>query len=213
MPTCTPVCVSGTLYRVRVTAASQECAMTDGGGFSFDGLFSGRAPAPRPGAAVQRGKYDFAVAYPDPDSLPLGDLAIVPPLGARRGGPRPGRLPSRAGLPAPARVRCRQADAHPQHRRDAGRHHPGGRLQPAAAHDHRDPGGARRRGADRGLLLQRHAEHPAPVRGGRPRRGVRRGRARPRRPGGGHRARVVEGQTTQDGLHDTQPSRTPRDGR
>ena len=49
--------------------------MTDGDGFSFAGLISGRAPAPRPGAAVQRGKYDFAVAYPDPDSLPLDDLA------------------------------------------------------------------------------------------------------------------------------------------
>ena len=49
--------------------------MTDGDGFSFDKLMSGRAPAPRPGAAVQRGKYDFAVAYPDPDSLPLDDLA------------------------------------------------------------------------------------------------------------------------------------------
>ena len=50
--------------------------MTAGDGFSFDGLLSGRAPAPRPGAAVQRGKYDFAVAYPDPDSLPLDDLAV-----------------------------------------------------------------------------------------------------------------------------------------
>ena len=49
--------------------------MTAGDGFSFDGLISGRAPAPRPGAAVNRARYDFAVAYPDPDSLPLDDLA------------------------------------------------------------------------------------------------------------------------------------------
>ena len=49
--------------------------MTDGDGFSFSGLISDRAPAPRPGAAVKRAKYDFAVAYPDPDSLPLDDLA------------------------------------------------------------------------------------------------------------------------------------------
>ena len=49
--------------------------MTAGDGFSFDGLISGRAPAPRPGATVSRAKYDFAVAYPDPDSLPLDDLA------------------------------------------------------------------------------------------------------------------------------------------
>ncbi len=49
--------------------------MSDGDGFSFSGLISDRAPAPRPGAAVKRAKYDFAVAYPDPDSLPLDDLA------------------------------------------------------------------------------------------------------------------------------------------
>ena len=49
--------------------------MSDGDGFSFAGLISDRAPAPRPGAAVKRAKYDFAVAYPDPDSLPLDDLA------------------------------------------------------------------------------------------------------------------------------------------
>ena len=49
--------------------------MTAGDGFSFEGIISGRAPAPRPGAAVKRAKYDFAVAYPDPDSLPLDDLA------------------------------------------------------------------------------------------------------------------------------------------
>ena len=49
--------------------------MSDGDGFSFSGLISDRAPTPRPGAAVKRAKYDFAVAYPDPDSLPLDDLA------------------------------------------------------------------------------------------------------------------------------------------
>ena len=49
--------------------------MTDGGGFSFQGLFSERAPKTGPGGAVRRGKYDFAVAYPDPGSLPLDELA------------------------------------------------------------------------------------------------------------------------------------------
>jgi len=44
--------------------------------FNFQGLFSDRAPEARTGSsAARRGKYDFAVAYPDPASLPLKDLA------------------------------------------------------------------------------------------------------------------------------------------
>ena len=42
--------------------------------FSYEGVFAKSAPEPRPGGAVRRGKYDFAVAYPDPASLPLDDL-------------------------------------------------------------------------------------------------------------------------------------------
>ena len=49
--------------------------MSDSGKFSFDGLFSERAPAGRPRAGgVKRGKYDFAVAYPDPKTIPLDGL-------------------------------------------------------------------------------------------------------------------------------------------
>jgi 2-aminoadipate transaminase len=48
--------------------------MPDAGQFSYEGLFAKNAPEPRPGGAVKRGKYDFAVAYPDPESLPLNDL-------------------------------------------------------------------------------------------------------------------------------------------
>ena len=44
--------------------------------FSFKDLFAKSAPKDPPRAAsVARAKYDFAVAYPDPDSLPLDDLA------------------------------------------------------------------------------------------------------------------------------------------
>ena len=44
--------------------------------FSFKDLFAKSAPKDPPRAAsVSRAKYDFAVAYPDPDSLPLDDLA------------------------------------------------------------------------------------------------------------------------------------------
>ena len=50
--------------------------MAEQGGFNFQGLFSDRAPEAGTGRAVaKRGKYDFSVAYPDPASLPLEDLA------------------------------------------------------------------------------------------------------------------------------------------
>jgi 2-aminoadipate transaminase len=48
--------------------------MADARQFSFQGLFANSAPCPRDGAVARRGKYDFAVAYPDPESLPLDDL-------------------------------------------------------------------------------------------------------------------------------------------
>ena len=43
--------------------------------FNYDSLFAESAPEPRTGGAVRRGKYDFAVAYPAPESLPLDELA------------------------------------------------------------------------------------------------------------------------------------------
>ncbi len=49
--------------------------MTETSRFSYRDLFSESAPKDPPrAAAVVRAKYDFAVAYPDPDSLPLDDL-------------------------------------------------------------------------------------------------------------------------------------------
>ena len=43
--------------------------------FSFESLFSKHAPQGGPRvAAVKRGKYDFAVAYPDPKSIPFDGL-------------------------------------------------------------------------------------------------------------------------------------------
>lgn len=44
--------------------------------FSYEGLFAKNAPMPRAGGggAARRGKYDFAVAYPDPDSIPFEGL-------------------------------------------------------------------------------------------------------------------------------------------
>ena len=42
--------------------------------FSFDGLFAKNAPEPSGVPVVKRGKYDFAVAYPDPASVPFDGL-------------------------------------------------------------------------------------------------------------------------------------------
>jgi 2-aminoadipate transaminase len=44
--------------------------------FSYEGLFAKNAPMARAGGggAAKRGKYDFAVAYPDPDSIPFDGL-------------------------------------------------------------------------------------------------------------------------------------------
>jgi 2-aminoadipate transaminase len=42
--------------------------------FSYQGLFAKNAPEPTPLGETKRGKYDFAVAYPDPGSVPLDGL-------------------------------------------------------------------------------------------------------------------------------------------
>ena len=42
---------------------------------NYENLFSQSAPEGIEDGAVKRGKYDFAVAYPDPETLPLDDLS------------------------------------------------------------------------------------------------------------------------------------------
>ena len=48
--------------------------MADAKPFSFKNLFAKNAPEGRDAPVVKRGKYDFAVAYPDPKSMPLDGL-------------------------------------------------------------------------------------------------------------------------------------------
>ena len=48
--------------------------MTGSNSFSYQHLFARGAAAARPLGAGRRGRYDFAVAYPDPASLPLDGL-------------------------------------------------------------------------------------------------------------------------------------------
>ena len=49
--------------------------MTDDNSFSFQELFAASMPEARARIVPRRGKYDFRVAYPDPDSLPLDELS------------------------------------------------------------------------------------------------------------------------------------------
>ena len=49
--------------------------MTDSQSFVYKDLFASRVPDPQPFTTLVRQKYDFAVAYPDPASLPLVDMA------------------------------------------------------------------------------------------------------------------------------------------
>ena len=48
--------------------------MGGGQNLIYADLFASRTPGPSPASTVKRQKYDFAVAYPDPESLPLDDL-------------------------------------------------------------------------------------------------------------------------------------------
>ena len=48
--------------------------MTEDQEFSYEGLFAGNAPEPQTTGPPRRAKYDFAVAYPDPASVPLDGL-------------------------------------------------------------------------------------------------------------------------------------------
>ena len=48
--------------------------MTPSHTFSYQNLFAKSAPAPKSLGMARRGKYDFAVAYPDPASIPTGGL-------------------------------------------------------------------------------------------------------------------------------------------
>ena len=48
--------------------------MTSSPQFNFDNLYANNAAAPRALGESKKGKYDFAVAYPDPGSMPLDGL-------------------------------------------------------------------------------------------------------------------------------------------
>lgn len=49
--------------------------MTDTGGFNLEALFSSRVPELAPMRVINRAKYDFSIAYPDPATAPTEALA------------------------------------------------------------------------------------------------------------------------------------------
>jgi len=49
--------------------------VTDNQSFKYENLFASRVPGPQPFSDLVREKYDFAVAYPDPATLPLVEMA------------------------------------------------------------------------------------------------------------------------------------------
>ena len=67
--------------------------------FSYDGLFAKNSQATVTGP-VHRAKYDFAVAFPDPDTLPLDDLVEALKTALGREGRDLAYYPMATGLPA-----------------------------------------------------------------------------------------------------------------
>ena len=73
--------------------------MSKGEKFSYQDLFAKNVPEPQPGGAVERAKYDFAVAYPDPPSVPVEGLAQALRDGLMEEGRDMAVYPHRQGYP------------------------------------------------------------------------------------------------------------------
>ena len=71
--------------------------------FSYESLFSKNSTIVAPGASP-RPKYDFAVAYPDPETLPLDGLATSLKEALNREGKDLAYYPNSAGLPSLRRL-------------------------------------------------------------------------------------------------------------
>ncbi len=71
--------------------------MVDVGKFSYEGLFAKNAPVGVK-TSFRRPKYDFAVAYPDPDTLPLEGLANAMRTALERDGKELAYYPDYVGL-------------------------------------------------------------------------------------------------------------------
>ena len=88
--------------------------MTDAQSFNYEGFFSAHAPVSNRGGN-RNARYDFAVAYPDPETLPLEGLVESLKTALDREGrdlayyPRPRRIAFAASTGG------REAAARPEH--------------------------------------------------------------------------------------------------
>ena len=96
--------------------------MSDAGEFNLETLFASRVPEPAPMRVINRAKYDFAIAYPDPDTVPTEALAECVRGGSGGGGSRTRHLPARPRIPAFAGVCRPQACSRPRHRDRTGQY-------------------------------------------------------------------------------------------
>ena len=71
--------------------------------FNYESLFSKNSTVVAPGSSP-RPKYDFAVAYPDPETLPLDGLAAALTNALAREGKDLAYYPNSAGLPSLRRL-------------------------------------------------------------------------------------------------------------
>ena len=73
--------------------------MSQSNNFSFESLYSKSTPKGKSRPPGLRGKYDFAVAYPDPDSLPLKELIESLTVGLNEEGKNLAIYPHPQGYP------------------------------------------------------------------------------------------------------------------
>ena len=168
--------------------------------FSYDGLFAAGVPEVVPGK-TRHARYDFAVAYPNPDTLPLDGLAdAVRSVLSREGRDLAyytdpgGYLPLRELVAERLRV-SRNMQVDPE---ESGADR---RLWRGHIHGHPGPHRPRRHRADRGVPLPRHPALPAPLQGQRGGHQVRRGWHHPQRPRRHHPAAQGRGPQGQVPLH------------
>ena len=83
--------------------------MTDAGEFNLEALFSSRVPEPAQARVINRAKYDFAIAYPDPETVPTEALAECVRDAVAEEGRDLAIYPHDQGLSATSRVRRPQA--------------------------------------------------------------------------------------------------------
>ena len=163
--------------------------MSDVGEFNLESLFASRVPEPAQARVINRAKYDFAIAYPDPETVPTEALAECVREAVAEEGRELAIYPHDQGYPPLREYVARKLGSRPGHRDRTGQYPPRRRLQPAEPYPHRGTDRPRRRGLHRMLRVQRDPSAAPALPGGRSRHRLRRRRDAARRARSGHRPR------------------------